>query len=88
MTTKAASEVNFADPDSRIKRLYSAIEEMKEIVPVENDRNRLSFTLNMYLEKEINTVYDAIVQAKPGSSVDYKALEELVLKKFKEKGIK
>ncbi len=87
MTTKAPAEVNFADPESRIKKLYSAIDELKETIPVDNDRNRLSFCLNMYFEKEIDSVYDAIMQAKPASSVDFKALEELVVKKFKERGI-
>ena len=87
MTTKAPAEVNLADPESRIKKLYSAIDELKDTIPVDNDRNRLSFTLNMFLNNEINSIYDAIVQAKPASSVDFKALEDLVTKKLKEKGI-
>lgn len=88
MTTKAPPDVNYFDETARIKKLYASIDELKDTVPVDNDRNRLSFCLNLYLEKEIDSVYDAIVQAKPASSiVDYKALEELIVKKLKEKEI-
>lgn len=88
MTTKAPAEVNYFDEAARIKKLYSAIDELKETVPEDNDRNRLSFCLNLYLDKEISSVYDAIVQAKPNSSVvDFKVLGELVTKKLNEKGI-
>lgn len=88
MTTKAPAEVNYFDEAATIKKLYSAIDELKDTVTFDNDRNRLSFCLNLYFEKEIGSVYDAIVQAKPASSiVDLKELEVLILKKFKEKGI-
>lgn len=88
MTTKAPAEVNYFEEAARIKKLYSAIDELKETVPEDNDRNRLSFCLNLYLDKEISSVYDAIVQAKPNSSVvDFKVLGELVTKKLNEKGI-
>ena len=51
-------------------------------------RNRLSFCINLYFEKEIGSLYDAIVQAKPNSSIyNFKVLEELVTKKLNEKGI-
>lgn len=88
MTTKAPAEVNYVDSEVTIKKLYNAIDELKDIVTIDNERNRLSFCLNLYLTKEIATIYDAICQAKPKSStLDFKALEEVVSKKFKEKGI-
>jgi predicted transcriptional regulator YheO len=88
MTTKAPAEVNYFDADSQIKKLYAAIDELKETITVDNDRNRLSFCLNLYFQKEIESVYEAIVQAKPTSSkVDFKELERLVVNKLKEKGI-
>jgi len=88
MTTKAPADINYSDSEETIKKLYTGIDELKEIIPVDNERNRLSFCLNMYLNKEIASIYDAIVQAKPVSStVDFKELEEIVKKKLKEKGI-
>jgi len=88
MTTKAPADINYSDNEEQIKKLYTGIDELKEIIPVDNERNRLSFCLSLYLNKEITTVYDAIVQAKPSSStIDFKALEEIVRKKLNEKGI-
>jgi hypothetical protein len=88
MTTKAPADINYSDSEETIKKLYTGIDELKEIIPVDNERNRLSFCLNLYLSKEISSLYDAIVQAKPVSStVDFKELEEIVKKKLKEKGI-
>ncbi|MCE1166065.1 MAG: hypothetical protein LWX07_11765 [Bacteroidetes bacterium] len=88
MTTKQPAGVNYASDDAPIKKLYAGIDELNDIIPVDNDRNRLSFCLNMYLKKEIGSVEEAIQQAQPKSStVDFKALEELVTKKLKEKGL-
>ena len=88
MTTKAPAEVNYFDDSVKIKKLYSAIDELKDVIIEYNDRNRLSFCINLYFEKEIGSLYDAIVQAKPNSSIyNFKVLEELVTKKLKEKGI-
>jgi hypothetical protein len=88
MGTKAPAEINYSDSEEPIKKLYTGIDELKEIIPVDNERNRLSFCINLYLSKEISSLYDAICQAKPVSStVDFKALEEIVKKKLKEKGI-
>lgn len=88
MTTKTPAEVKYFDAEASIKKLYSSIDELENIVPVSNDRNRLSFCLNMYLNNETETVLNAIIQAQPRSStVNYNELEKLVLKKFEEKGI-
>lgn len=88
MTTKAPADINYFESDNQIKMLYTAIDELKDIVTIDNERNRLSFCLNLYLSKEIASLYDAILQAKPKSStLDFKALEEVVSKKLKEKGI-
>lgn len=88
MTTKAPAEVNYFDDSVKIKKLYSAIDELKDVIIEDNDRNRLSFCINLYFEKEIGSLYDAIVQAKPNSLIyNFKVLEELVTKKLNEKGI-
>jgi hypothetical protein len=88
MTTKPPAEVNYFDAEQEIKKLYSAIDELETVVTVPNDRNRLSFCLNMFMNKETDTIYNAILQAQPRSStVNYNELEKMVLKKLEEKGI-
>jgi hypothetical protein len=88
MTTKPPADVNYFDSEILIKKLYAAIDELKETIPVPNDRNRLSFCLNMYLKNESDSVLNAIIQAQPCSStVKYTELEKMIVKKFEEKGI-
>jgi hypothetical protein len=88
MTTKPPAEINYADAEKQIKKLYSAIDELEDIISVSNDRNRLSFCLNMYFSNETDSILNAIIQAQPRSStVNYNELEKLVLKKLEEKGI-
>lgn len=88
MTTKPPAGINYSDESDPLKKLYSAIDELKDVVPFANDRNRLSFCINLFLNKEADSVADAIQQAKPGSAlVEFRALEELILKKLKEKGL-
>jgi hypothetical protein len=88
MTTKPPAGIQYVDEGDSLKKLYSAIDELKDVIPFDNDRNRLSFCINMYLNKEADSVADAIQQAKPVSAlVEFKALEEIILKKLKEKGL-
>jgi hypothetical protein len=88
MTTKPPAEINYFDAENLTKKLYIAIDEFEDIIPIPNDRNRLSFCLNMYLKNEIESILNAIEQAKPRSStIDYSELEKLIVKKFEEKGI-
>ena len=88
MTTKAPAEVERADEKSQIKKIYAAIEELNDVIPVINDRNRLSFNLNLYMNKEIDTIANAILQANPiSSSVDYPELEKMIIEKFESKEI-
>jgi hypothetical protein len=88
MTTKPPAEVNYYDAETEIKKLYSAIDELSEIISVPNERNRLSFCLNMYLNNESDSIYNSIVQAQPRSStVSYGELEKIVVKKLEEKSI-
>jgi len=88
MTTKPPAEINYFDAENLTKRLYSAIDEFENIIPVPNERNRLSFCLSMYLNNETDSILNAIMQAKPSSStIDYPELEKLIAKKLEEKGI-
>ena len=88
MTTKSPAEVHLFDAEASIKKLYSAIDELEEFIPVPNDRNRLSFCLNMFMNNESDSILSSVIQAQPRSStVNYNELEKLILKKFEEKGI-
>jgi len=83
MTTKPPAGIQYADEGDSLKKLYSAIDELKDVIPFDNDRNRLSFCINMYLNKEADSVADAIQQAKPVSAlVEFKDLEKIILKKL------
>jgi len=88
MTTKPPAEINYSEPEKLVRKIYTAIDELENIIPLPNDRNRLSFCINMYFNNEIETVLNAIYQAQPRSStVKYDELEKMVVKKFKDKGI-
>ncbi|TRZ51157.1 hypothetical protein D4R99_04780 [bacterium] len=88
MTTKPPAEVKPADENSLIKKIYTIIDEFKEFIPVDNDRNRLSFTLNLFFSKEIDSVENAIIQAQPRSStLMYTELTKKITERFKEKGL-
>jgi hypothetical protein len=89
MTSKPPSGVNYAGDDELIKKIYSAIDELKDIIPVDNERYRLGFCMNMYFENQITDFLDAIDQANPESSkLDYPELQKKLEQVFAEKGIK
>jgi len=89
MTTKPPAGVNYASDDELVKKIYSAIDELKNIIPIDNERYRLSFCLNMYYENKITDLLDAIDQANPQSSkLDYPELLKKIEQLFAEKGIK
>jgi hypothetical protein len=88
MTTKPPAEVKYYDDNTLIKKLYNSIEELKDIIIVPNDRNRLSFCLNMYINKEVGSILEAVIQANPrSSSIKYPELAKIIEEKFREKGI-
>jgi predicted transcriptional regulator YheO len=88
MTTKPPAEINYSDPEKLIKKIYNAIDELADFIPLPNDRNRVSFCINMYFNNETETILNAIMQAQPRSSkVDFGELEKIIVKKFEEKGI-
>ena len=88
MTTKPPSEVNYAGDDNLTKRIYSAIDELKEYIPIDGDRYRLSFCLNMYFDNQITDMMDAVDQADPRSStIDYPELFKRIQQIFNERGI-
>ncbi len=88
MTTKPPAQVKLADENNLTKRIYSAVEELKDYIEIENDRYRLSFCLDLYFKDEIESIMEAIIQANPRSSkVDYPVLEAKIKDIFKSKGL-
>ena len=88
MTTKAPAGVNLRDDNDPLKKLYKAVEELSDIIPVHNERNRLSFNLNLFFYKETGTLLEAIEQASPRSStVSWAELEKLLKEKFIKYGL-
>jgi hypothetical protein len=88
MTTKPPSEIKYAGDDNFTKKIYTAIDELKEVIPIDNDRYRLSFCLTMYFNNEITDMMDAVDQADPRSStLDYPELYKRIVQIFNERGI-
>ena len=88
MTSKAPAGVNYRDENDPLKRLYNAVDELNDIIPLPNERNRLSFCINLFLNKEADTLMNAIEQASPRScTVSWDELEKKLKAKFTEKGI-
>ena len=86
MTTKPPAEIKIFGEDNPAKQIYTTIDELKEIIPIENDRNRLSYCLTMLKDKKIGSLLNAIEQANPrSSSVNYIELEQKIRNMFDEK---
>jgi len=89
MSTKPPAAIKIAEDNDVTKNIYTAINELKDIIPVENDRNRLSYCLSMFHDDMIGSLLNAIEQADPRScKVNYLELENKIRKVFKEKDIK
>lgn len=89
MTTKPPAEIKITEDSDITKKIYTAINELKEIIPIENDRNRLSYCLSMLHEDMIGSMLNAIEQADPRSCmVNYLELEKRIREVFQEKDIK
>lgn len=52
MATKPASPVKLHPEDSIEKKIYNLVDSLKEYMPIDNDRNRLSYSLFKYLGGE------------------------------------
>jgi len=88
MTTKPPPRVHEESSDSPVKKIYNIVDELKGIIPVMNDRNRLGFCLNRYLEDLAGSIREAIDSAKPWScKISMDELEKIVTEKMKEKGV-
>lgn len=89
MTTKAPSKIKEEPPDSPVKKIYVIVDELKDIIPVMNDRYRLGFCLNRYLENLAGSIREAIDSAKPWScKISMDELEKIVTEKMREAELK
>ena len=52
MTSLPPPATNFFPEDSLEKKCYNIVEKYKDYIPVDNDRNRLGFTLYKFMTKE------------------------------------
>ena len=83
MTTKPPASVKEADPNSPLKRIYTMVEDFKDIIPVTNERYRLAFCLNKYFNGEAGSIKEALISAKPEScTIDMHELEKMVTEKY------
>lgn len=83
MTTKPPASVKEADPNSSLKKIYTMVEDFKDIIPVTNERYRLAFCLNKYLNGEADSIKEALISAKPEScTIDIHELERMVTEKY------
>jgi len=83
MTTKPPASVKEADENSTTKIIYKMVEELKDIIPVTNERYRLAFCLNKFFNGDANSIKESLISAKPESStMDMKELEKLVTQKY------
>ena len=88
MTTKSPSEIKVFSDDELIKKIYNSVEELKEYIPIDNDRNRLGYTVNLFYEGAIGSLLQAIDESKVLSNIEYPELEKLLSEKLAAKGLK
>jgi hypothetical protein len=83
MTTKTPAKVKEEDPSSPVKIIYSMVDELKDIIPVMNDRYRLSFCIHKYYNGEANSIHEAVLSSNPAScKIDMKELEKMLIEKY------
>ncbi len=88
MTTKPPAKIKEADSSDPLKKIYSMVDELKDIIPVMNDRYRLGFCLNRFYTGESGSVKEAVQSAKPFScKIPLHELEKIVTEKYNKLGL-
>ena len=83
MTTKPPAKIKEEDSSKPLKKIYTMVEELKDIIPVMNDRYRLGFCLNRYYTGESGSIKEAVQSAKPFSCrISLQELENIVSEKY------
>lgn len=83
MTTKLPAKIKEEESSRPLKKIYNMVEELKDIIPVMNDRYRLGFCLNRYYTGESGSIKEAVQSAKPFScKISLQELEKIVTEKY------
>lgn len=83
MTTKPPAKIKEEESSKPLKKIYTMVEELKDIIPVMNDRYRLGFCLNRYYTGEAGSIKEAVQSAKPFScKISLQELEKIVSDKY------
>lgn len=83
MTTKPPASVKAADENLPTKKIYSMVEEFKDIIPVTNERYRLAFCLSRFFTGEAGSIKETLISAKPDScTIEFRELEKMVTEKY------
>lgn len=83
MTTKTPAKVKEEDASSPVKMIYNMVEELKDTIPVMNDRYRLAFCIHKFYNGEANSIHESMISANPASSkISMKELEKILEDKY------
>lgn len=89
MTTKTPASVKEANPDEPVKKIYSMVEEFKDVIPITNERYRLAYCVNKFYNGETNTLKEALVSANPEScTIDRGELLNQLTEKYNKLGLR
>jgi hypothetical protein len=75
MSTLPSPGTNKFSDDSIEKKVYNVIEDLKEYLPILNDRNRLGYSLYKYMQGEGDSPFITLKNAKV--KIEGISLEEL-----------
>ena len=88
MTTKPPSGIEYFSDEEQIKKIYNLTESLNDIIPVTNERYRLAYCLDLYLNGKITDLLDTIDQARPSSSsIEFPELEKIIKQKLTESNL-
>jgi len=88
MTTKPPSGIAYFSDEEQIKKIYNITESLSEIIPVTNERYRLAYCLDLYINGKSTDLLDSIDQARPTSSTkDFPELEKIIKQKLTESNL-
>lgn len=83
MTTKPPPKIKQEQENSAVKKIYTMLEEFKDVLPVSNDRYRIGFCLYRYYTGEAGSVKEALSSAAPITcKIDLKELGEKINEKY------
>jgi hypothetical protein len=83
MTTKPPPKIKEESMSEPVKKIYTMVDGLKEIIPIMNDRYRIGYCLCKYYNGESASIREALRSANPGScTIDMDELEALITEKY------